>query len=185
LALIAAGVRPGDTVLTVPLTFIATAEAISQVGALPDFVDVDACTYTMDPDKLRVYLETECVRDGQRTRVVSKRTGGPVTAIIPVHLYGQMAAMASLLEVAERFDLIVVEDACQAHGAQYFSNKRGRWCKAGSMGQAAAFSFYPGKNLGACGEAGAVTTDDEGVARRCQMLRDHGQSKKYFHDIAG
>ena len=185
LALIAAGVRPGDTVVTVPLTFIATTEAISQAGARPDFVDIDERTYTMDPEKLRSYLESECVRSPQTDRVVSKRTGGPVTAVIPVHLYGQMADMDPILDLATQYNLIVIEDACQAHGAEYLSKKKGRWCKAGSMGRAAAFSFYPGKNLGACGEAGAVTTDDEQLARRCQMLRDHGQSRKYFHDIEG
>jgi len=185
LALIAAGVKAGDTVVTVPLTFFATTEAISQAGAHIDFVDVDERTYTMDPEKLRAYLETECTRDSRSNRVVSKRTGGPVTAVIPVHLYGQMADMDPILDLATRFDLVVIEDACQAHGAEYFSAREGRWRKAGSMGRAAAFSFYPGKNLGACGEAGAVTTDDEGLARRCQMLRDHGQSAKYLHDIEG
>src|SRR2546428_4084807 len=185
LALVAAGVQSGDTVVTVPLTFIATTEAISQAGARPDFVDIDERTYTMDPEKLRAYLETECTPNPETGRVVSKRTGGPVTAIIPVHLYGQMADMDPILELAVRYDLIVIEDACQAHGAEYLSNKEHRWRKAGSMGRAAAFSFYPGKNLGACGEAGAVTTDDERLARRCQMLRDLGQSKKYFHDIEG
>ena len=185
LALVAAGVRPGDTVVTVPLTFIATTEAISQAGAWPDFVDIDERTYTMDPEKLRAYLETECTPDVHTGRVVSKRTGGPVTAVIPVHLYGQMADMDPILDLATQYNLIVVEDACQAHGAEYLSKKEDRWRKAGSMGRAAAFSFYPGKNLGACGEAGAVTTDDERLARRCQMLRDHGQSRKYFHDLEG
>src|SRR5438445_3674617 len=185
LALVAAGVQPGDTVATVPLTFIATTEAISQAGARPDFVDIDERTYTMDPEKLRAYLETECTPDSQTDHVVSKHTGSPVTAVIPVHLYGQMADMDPILDLASQYNLIVVEDACQAHGAEYLSKKEGRWHKAGSMGRAAAFSFYPGKNLGACGEAGAVTTDDERLARRCQMLRDHGQSRKYFHDIEG
>src|SRR2546427_7170445 len=185
LALVAAGVRPGDTVVTVPLTFFATTEAISQAGARFDFVDIDARTYTMDPEKLRAYLETECTPDPKTGRVVSKRTGGPVTAVIPVHLYGQMADMDPILELTARYDLIVIEDACQAHGAEYFSKREGRWRKAGSMGRAAAFSFYPGKNLGACGEAGAVTTDDQQLARACSMLRDHGQSKKYIHDIEG
>jgi len=185
LALVAAGVQPGDTVVTVPLTFFATTEAISQAGARFDFVDVDARTYTMDPAKLRHYLETQCTPDTKTGRVVSKRTGSPVTAVIPVHLYGQMADMDPILEIAARYNLIVIEDACQAHGAEYFSNRVGGWRKAGSMGHAAAFSFYPGKNLGACGEAGAVTTDDERVARGCSMLRDHGQSKKYIHDIEG
>src|SRR5437870_9371638 len=185
LAVVAAGVRPGDTVVTVPLTFIATTEAISQAGAWPDFVDIDERTYTMDPEKLRAYLETECTPNPETGRVVSKRTGGPVTAIIPVHLYGQMADMDPILELAVRYDLIVIEDACQAHGAEYLSNKEHRWRKAGSMGQAAAFSFYPGKNLGACGEAGAVTTNDEAIAQKIRMLRDHGQVQKYYHQVEG
>jgi dTDP-4-amino-4,6-dideoxygalactose transaminase len=184
-ALIAAGVQPGDTVVTVPNTFIATTEAISQAGARSDFVDVDERTYTMDPERLRAYMETECTRDLKTGRAVSKRTGGPVTALIPVHLYGQMADMDPILELAVRYNLVVIEDACQAHGAEYFSKKENRWRKAGSIGQAATFSFYPGKNLGACGEAGAVTTNDETLARQVRMLRDHGQSKKYYHDVEG
>ena len=184
-ALIAAGVQPGDTVVTVPNTFIATTEAISQAGARSDFVDVDERTYTMDPERLRSYLEVECPRDPQTGRAVSKRTGSPVTALIPVHLYGQMADMDPILELAARYNLVVIEDACQAHGAEYFSKKESRWRKAGSLGRAATFSFYPGKNLGACGEAGAVTTNDEALARQVRMLRDHGQSKKYYHDVEG
>jgi dTDP-4-amino-4,6-dideoxygalactose transaminase len=184
LALAAAGVRPGDTVLTVPLTFIATTEAISQVGARPDFVDIDEATYTLDPGKLEAYLRSKCA-PRRAGGVVSKRTGSPVTAIIPVHLYGQVADMDPIRALAAKYNLVVIEDACQAQGAEYFSAIDGRWRKAGSMGRAAAFSFYPGKNLGACGEAGAVTTDDADVSRRCQMLRDHGQSKKYFHDMEG
>src|SRR5438132_6253734 len=184
-ALIAAGVQPGDTVVTVPNTFIATTEAISQAGARPACVDIDERTYTMHPEKLRRYLESECTHDHKVGRVVSKRTGAPVTAVIPVHLYGQMADMDPILVLATQYNFVVIEDACQAHGAEYFSRKEARWRKAGSMGRAAAFSFYPGKNLGACGEAGAITTDDERLARRCQMLRDHGQSRKYFHDIEG
>jgi dTDP-4-amino-4,6-dideoxygalactose transaminase len=184
-ALLAVGVRPGDIVVTVPLTFIATTEAISQVGARPAFVDIDARTYTMDPDKLRAYLETECVLDSARGRYVHRVLGRPVTAVIPVHLYGQTADMDPILELAADYKLIVIEDACQAHGAEYFSKKENRWRKAGSMGQAAAFSFYPGKNLGACGEGGAVTTDNLEVARKIRVLRDHGQSKKYYHDVEG
>jgi len=183
-ALTAAGVKPGDTVVTVPNTFIATTEAISQAGANPDFVDVDEGTYTLDPAKLRTYLETACRRDSNG-RVLSNRTGSPVTAVVPVHLYGQMADMDPILELATEYGLVVIEDACQAHGAEYFSSKESRWRKAGSMGHAAAFSFYPGKNLGACGEAGAVTTNDNRVAQHCRMRRDHGQSKKYYHDIEG
>jgi len=139
----------------------------------------------MDPEKLRAYLVTQCTRDLRTGRVVSKRTGTPVSAVIPVHLYGQMADMDPIIELAARHDLIVIEDACQSQGAEYFSKKENRWRASGSMGHAAAISFYPGKNLGACGEAGAVTTNDERLARHCQMLRDHGQSKKYFHDFEG
>ena len=108
-----------------------------------------------------------------------------VAAIVPVHLYGQTAHMDPILELADRYRLTVVEDACQAHGAQYFSKREGRWRKAGAMGRAAAFSFYPGKNLGACGEAGAVTTNDEQLAKKIRMLRDHGQAQKYYHEIEG
>jgi dTDP-4-amino-4,6-dideoxygalactose transaminase len=185
LALIACGVNIGDTVVTVPMTFFATTEAISQAGATLDFVDVDERTYTMDPHKLRDYLKTRCTRDARTNRLVSKRTGHPVTAVVPVHLYGQMADMDPICELASEFNLTVIEDACQAHGAEYFSSKENRWRRAGSIGRAAAFSFYPGKNLGACGEAGAVTTNDDNVARFCRMLRDHGQSAKYLHDIEG
>jgi len=185
LALMAASVQSGDTVLTVPLTFFATTETSSQAGARFDFVDIDARTYTLNPERLRAYLETACTADLKTGRRVSKRTGSPVTTVIPVHLYGQMADMDPILEVAAQYDLTVVEDACQAHGAEYLSSRDGRWRKAGSMGRAAAFSFYPGKNLGACGEAGAVTTDDQQVARGCSVLRDHGQSRKYIHDIEG
>jgi dTDP-4-amino-4,6-dideoxygalactose transaminase len=183
-ALMACGVRSGDVVVTVPHTFIATTEAISQAGALPEFVDVDQRTYNMDPAALRKYLETQCEVDVSG-RLMSRRSGRPVTAVVPVHLYGQCVDMDAILELAERYRLIVVEDACQAHGAEYFSRKHNRWFTAGSMGQAAAFSFYPGKNLGALGEAGAVTTNDAALCGHIKMLRDHGQAQKYYHDIEG
>jgi dTDP-4-amino-4,6-dideoxygalactose transaminase len=184
-ALIASGIQSGDIVLTVPLTFIATAEAISQAGGRPDFVDIDAQTYTMDPEKLRQYLETACIFDEKSGRTIHRIHRLPVTAVIPVHLYGQTADMDPILELAARYNLIVIEDACQAHGAEYFSSVENRWRKAGSMGRAAAFSFYPGKNLGACGEAGAVTTNDEALADKIRMLRDHGQRQKYHHELEG
>jgi dTDP-4-amino-4,6-dideoxygalactose transaminase len=183
-ALMASGVKPGDVVVTVPHTFIATTEAISQAGALPEFVDIDEQTYNMDPAKLKEYLKKQCTVD-DAGKLVSRRSGRPVTAIVPVHLYGQMADMDPILELAERYHLVVIEDACQAHGAEYFSRKHNRWMKAGSMGRAAAFSFYPGKNLGACGEAGAATTNDAGIAKTMKMLRDHGQATKYYHDVEG
>lgn len=183
-ALMACGVKPGDVVITVPHTFIATTEAISQAGALPEFVDIDEQTYNLDPAKLAEYLEQQCTVD-ESGKLISKRSGRPVTAVVPVHLYGQMADMDAILELAERYRLVVIEDACQAHGAEYFSRKHNRWMKAGSMGRAAAFSFYPGKNLGACGEAGAATTNDAAVAKHMKMLRDHGQATKYYHDVEG
>jgi dTDP-4-amino-4,6-dideoxygalactose transaminase len=184
-ALLAAGVKPGDVVVTVPNTFIATAEAITQAGATPDFVDVDKRTYNMDPEQLGKYLRVQCSVDETVGRVYNRKLGRPVTAVVPVHLYGQPADMDPILDLAQRFGVGVVEDACQAHGAEYFSKKENAWKKAGSMGKAAAFSFYPGKNLGACGEGGAVTTNDDEIARQVRMLRDHGQSRKYFHDVEG
>ncbi len=183
-ALIAAGVKSGDAVVTVPNTFIATAEAISQAGARPYFVDVDERTYNMDPVRLREFLEKECSRNAHG-EIITRDGGLRIKAVIPVHLYGQMADMDAIAEIAEEFEILVIEDACQAHGAEYFSKKRKAWLKAGSVGCAAAFSFYPGKNLGACGEAGAVTTNDEHLATRVRMIRDHGQAKKYYHDIEG
>lgn len=184
-SLMAAGIGTGDIVITVPNTFIATTEAISQAGAQPRFVDIDERTYNMDPARLQEYLETEC-QINRKTGVLEHReTRERIAAILPVHLYGQMADMDAILEQAERYGLRVIEDACQAHGAMYFSKKDDRWHKAGSMGLAAAFSFYPGKNLGACGEAGAVTTKDEALAARIRMIRDHGQAKKYYHDVEG
>jgi dTDP-4-amino-4,6-dideoxygalactose transaminase len=183
-ALMACGVRSGDVVVTVPHTFIATTEAISQAGALPEFVDIDEHTYNLDPAKLESYLEAQCSVD-PLGRLISRRSGRTVTAVVPVHLYGQMADMDRILEIADRYGLAVIEDACQAHGAEYYSRKQQRWLKAGSIGAAAAFSFYPGKNLGACGEAGAITTTQTKVAQRVRMLRDHGQAKKYYHEIEG
>jgi dTDP-4-amino-4,6-dideoxygalactose transaminase len=183
-AIMGCGVKPGDVVLTVPNTFIATTEAISQTGAIPEFVDIDEHTYNMSVEMLQQFLEEQCTRD-RTGKLISQRSGRPVTAVVPVHLYGQMADMDPILSLAGKYGLTVIEDACQAHGAEYFSKKLNRWMKAGSMGRAAAFSFYPGKNLGACGEAGAATTNDAGLAGKVKMLRDHGQVKKYYHDVEG
>ncbi len=168
-ALLALGIGPGDEVITVPNTFIATAEAISFTGAKPVFVDIDDTTYTMDPMKLDEYLAFRNSKSDIRN----------IKAIIPVHLFGQMADMDPIMEIAKKYDLFVIEDACQAHGAEY----KGK--RAGSIGDAGCFSFYPGKNLGAYGEAGAVVTNNEEVERKIRMLRDHGQSKKYYHDMVG
>lgn len=161
LSLLALGVGPGDEVITVPTTFMATVEAIIRSGARPVFVDIDERTYTMNPALLEPAITS-------RTR-----------AILPVHLFGQMADMDPILEVAEHHRIPVVEDACQAHGAEY---KRRR---AGSLGTAGCFSFYPGKNLGGFGESGAVVTADEGLRRKLLALRDHGQVQKHHHAMIG
>lgn len=184
-AFLGAGIEPGSLVVTVPHTFIATTEAISQAGFQIAFVDIHEDTYTMDPEKLREYLENQCEFNQARGKLIEKASKREVSAIVPVHLYGQAADMDPILDLAKKYNLIVIEDACQAHGAEYFSNKDGAWKKAGTMGLAAAFSFYPGKNLGACGEAGAITTNDEALAKRMKMIRDHGQARKYYHDIEG
>ncbi|HWN93694.1 MAG TPA: DegT/DnrJ/EryC1/StrS family aminotransferase [Methylomirabilota bacterium] len=160
-ALLALGVGPGDEVITVPSTFIATAEAITFCGATPVFVDIDEETYTMDP--------------AQIARAITPRT----KAIVPVHLFGQVADMDPILEIARQHGLPVVEDACQAHGAEY----KGR--PAGSLGDVGCFSFYPGKNLGALGEAGAAVTNNSELKHKMDVLRDHGQAKKYHHTVVG
>jgi len=183
-ALLAVGAGKGDTVITVSHTFIATVEAISQTGAIPEFVEIDEKTYNMGPDALEDYLSA-CKTDPETGKPLGIKSGLPVKAIVPVHLYGQVCDMDRILEIADRFNLLVVEDSAQAHGAEYFSKKENRWKRAGSFGKAAAFSFYPGKNLGALGEGGAVTTDNEEVAKKIQMIRDHGQSQKYYHEIEG
>src|SRR5436309_11830296 len=161
IALLALGIGEGDEVITVPDTFIATAEAITYCKARPVFVDVDQNTFTMNPAELEKALT-------DRTK-----------AIIPVHLFGQPADMDPILEFARTHGLFVIEDAAQAHGAEYKRRK------AGTMGEAGCFSFYPGKNLGAFGEAGAIVTNDPELRKQIQMLRDHGQSRKYYHTLMG
>ena len=161
LALLGLGIGPGDEVITVPNTFVATLEAISFCGAKPVLVDVDEDTFTLNPALLEAAITPK------------------TKAIIPVHLFGQMADMDPIMEVARQHNLFVIEDASQAHGAEY----KGK--KAGSIGDAGCFSFYPGKNLGAYGEAGAVVTNNGQLAEKIRMLRDHGQPKKYYHDIIG
>jgi len=161
MALSSLGIGQGDEVITTPNTFIATAEAISFCSAKPVFVDIDECTYNMNPDLLE--------------SVITPKT----KAIIPVHLYGQMADMDSIMQIARAHQLFVIEDACQAHGAEY----KGR--RAGSIGDVGCFSFYPGKNLGAYGEAGAIVTNNAELAEKMRMFRDHGQARKYYHSMIG
>jgi dTDP-4-amino-4,6-dideoxygalactose transaminase len=178
LALISTGVEPGDAVVTVPNTFIATVEAITRAGAHPLFVDIDLQTANMDVDALQTFLEEEC-HSQDDGRVIHSKTGRRLAAILPVHLYGLPANVKPILELGAKYHLPVVEDACQAHGARYRMN--GDWKRAGTLGAVAGFSFYPGKNLGAMGDAGAVVTNDSELADKMRWLRDHGQSQKYIH----
>jgi len=161
LSLLALGIGPGDEVITVPDTFIATAEAISLCGAKPVFVDVNADTYNMDPAQIEAAITPD------------------TKAIIPVHLFGQMADMDPIMEIAKKHGLFIIEDACQAHGSEY----KGK--RAGSIGDTGCFSFYPGKNLGAYGEAGAIVTNNPDLAESMRIFRDHGQAKKYYHGVIG
>ena len=161
LALLACGIKPGDEVITVSFTFVATAAAVTYVGARPVFVDVMPGSYIMDTAQIE--------------RAITPRT----KAIVPVHIYGQCADMEQILEIARKHDLVVIEDAAQAHGAEY----KGR--RAGSFGDLACFSFYPGKNLGAVGEGGAVVTNNSDHAEKIKVLRDQGQSRKYHHEVVG
>jgi len=161
LALLAADVGPGDEVITVPFTFVASVSAICYTGATPVFVDIDPVTFTMDPAKLAA--------------AITPRT----KAILPVHLYGQMADMDKIMEIAALHGLPVIEDACQAHGAEYYGKR------AGSIGVSGCFSFYPGKNLGACGEGGIVVTNDDAHMKKIRMLRDWGQEQRYHHVMKG
>lgn len=161
LALMACGVGAGDQVITTPMTFVATVAAIQLTGAQPVLVDISQDSYTLDPDKIK--------------QAITPKT----KAIIPVHLYGQTADMGPIMTIAQEHGLVVIEDACQAHGAKYKDRR------AGSLGHMACFSFYPGKNLGACGEGGAVTTSDANYAKKLRMLRDWGQERKYEHVLKG
>lgn len=161
LALLAAGVGPGDEVITIPFTFVATVSAICYAGATPVFIDIEPRSFTMDPAQLE--------------KAITPKT----KAILPVHLYGQMADMTAIMAIANRHGIPVIEDACQAHGAEY-DGKR-----AGSIGASGCFSFYPGKNLGAYGEGGLVVTSDDAQAKKMRMLRDWGQEKRYHHVLKG
>jgi dTDP-4-amino-4,6-dideoxygalactose transaminase len=172
LALLALEVGPGDEVITTPMTFIATVEAIVQTGARPVFVDVDQDSCNLSVRALASFL--------QRRRLARP---GAARVVLPVHLYGLPAALPPMLDLARSFGLEVLEDACQAHGARLLT--QAGWKRAGTIGAAGCFSFYPGKNLGAWGEGGAVSTDDDGIARRVANLRDHGRDSHYSHTTLG
>ena len=172
-------IGPGDEVITTPYTFFATPEAISLTGAVPVFVDIDSQTFNIDPTEIVKFLSRCCYFSVKSKFPVNRMTKAVVKAIIPVHLFGQCAEMAPIIEIADRYNLSVIEDACQSFGsAQLFNN---RWQKAGSFGKAGIFSFYPTKNLGALGDGGMIVTSDEKLAIKLKCLRIHGQYEEGYH----
>ena len=179
LAMKALGVGQGDAVITTPFTFFATAGAIVNLGARPIFVDIETAGFEMDPEALSSFLTTECEYKSSERATVHKATNLTIKAILPVHLYGQCANMDEISAIAGRFNLPVVEDACQAIGATY----KGK--KAGALGTLGCFSFFPSKNLGGAGDGGMVITSDKDLADRVRLLRGHGAHHRYYHDIVG
>jgi dTDP-4-amino-4,6-dideoxygalactose transaminase len=177
-ALMALGVGPGDEVITSSFTFFATGGTIARLGARPLFCDIDPITYNLSPESVAELIATQC--EQRNGCLINRRTGGMVKVLLPVHLFGQMADMEPLLELARRYNLRVVEDAAQAIGAEYAGGRR-----AGSMGDIGCFSFFPSKNLGAFGDAGMCTTQDPVLAERLQVLRVHGGQPKYYHTVIG
>ncbi len=178
LALVVSGVQAGDAVITVPNTFIATTEAITRLGAHPLFVDIDLGTASMDMQALGKFLAEECAREDDG-RLIHLETRRRIAAVLPVHLYGLPVDMAALMKLAKEYGLPIVEDCAQAQGAKYRIN--GEWKRAGTVGIASGFSFYPGKNLGAMGDGGALATNDAELAAKVRWLRDHGSIEKYIH----
>ena len=185
IALMVKGVGPGHGVITVPYTFFSTAGCISRVGARPFFVDIDPVTYNMDPEAVKTFIEVECKFDSKASILVHKTSGTRIRAIIPVHLYGQCANMDGIVELANEYHLVVIEDGAQAIGTEYLSNKNGEPMRAGSIGHFGCFSFFPSKNLGGFGDGGMVTTNAGELAEKLKILRAHGSKPKYYHHLVG
>ena len=185
IALMISGVGPGQGVITVPYTFFSTAGCIYRLGARPFFADIDPLTYNIDPDGIKAFIEVECNFDSGSGALVHKTKGSKIRAIIPVHLYGQCADMERIMEIARRYNLVVIEDGAQAIGTEYPSTKGGEPKRAGSMGHFGCFSFFPSKNLGGFGDGGMVTTSDEEMAEKLKIMRTHGSKPKYYHHLVG
>ncbi len=179
LALLACDVKAGEEVITTPHTFIATAEAISHVGAYPVFVDVNEQDYNIDTNKLTKFIDTDCKYDAAKGNLINCRTKRLIRAVMPVHLYGQPVDMEPVLDLARRYGLRVIEDVAQAHGARY----KGK--RVGAVGDVGCFSFFPGKNLGAFGDGGMLVTNNEEIAEKSRLLANHGRKDKYRHLIIG
>jgi dTDP-4-amino-4,6-dideoxygalactose transaminase len=178
LALMALEIGSGDEVITSPFTFFATAGTIARTGARPVFCDIDPVSFNLSPAAVQAFIEKHCEDRGGK--LTNRATGGEVKALMPVHLYGQMADMNALLEIARRYSLKVIEDAAQAIGAEDAQGRR-----AGSLGDVGCLSFFPTKNLGAFGDAGACVTNDAALAERMEILRVHGGKPKYYHAFIG
>jgi len=185
IALMAEGIGPGHGVITVPYTFFSTAGSVARLGARPFFVDIDSVSYNMDPEIVRVFIEEECNFDSSTGSLVHKGSGTSIRAVIPVHLYGQCAHMDRIVEIAEKYNLVVIEDGAQAIGADYPSATIGKSMRAGSMGHFGCFSFFPSKNLGGFGDGGMVTTNTAEAAEKLKVLRVHGSKPKYYHRLVG
>jgi dTDP-4-amino-4,6-dideoxygalactose transaminase len=185
IALMISRIGPGQGVITVPYTFFSTAGCIHRLGANPFFVDIDPLTYNIDPDGIKAFIEVECNFDSGSGALVHKTKGSKIRAIIPVHLYGQCADMERIMEMARRYNLVVLEDGAQAIGTEYPSTKGGEPMRAGSMGHLGCFSFFPSKNLGGFGDGGMVTTSDEEMAEKLKILRTHGAKPKNYHHLVG
>jgi len=185
IALMAKNIGTGHGVITVPFTFFSTAGSVTRVGARPLFVDIDAVTYTIDPESIKTFIEAECNFDSGAGTLVHKASGTRVRAIIPVHLYGQCAEMDFIMELAKEYHLVVIEDGAQAIGAEYPAKNHGSLMRAGSMGHFGCFSFFPSKNLGGFGDGGMVTTSDKEMAEKLKILRDHGAKQKHHHHFVG
>ena len=185
IALMISGIGPGQGVITVLYTFFSTAGCIYRLGARPFFADIDPLTYNIDPDGIEAFIESECNFNSGSGELVHKTNGTKIRAIIPVHLYGQCADMERIMEIARRYNLVVIEDGAQAIGTEYPSTKGGEPMRAGSMGHFGCFSFFPSKNLGGFGDGGMVTTSDEEMAEKLKIMRAHGSKPKYYHHLVG
>jgi len=185
IALMAAEIGYGHGVITTPFTFFATGGSIVRASSRPFFVDIDPVTYNVDPVAIKAFVEAECRFESGAGRLVHRETGVSIRAIMPVHLYGQCADMDGILEIANEYGLVVVEDGAQAIGAEYPSIHNEVPLRAGSMGHFGCFSFFPSKNLGGFGDGGMVTTNDAKTADRLKILRVHGSKPKYYHQLVG
>jgi dTDP-4-amino-4,6-dideoxygalactose transaminase len=185
IALMVSGIGPGQGVITVPYTFFSTAGCIYRLGARPFFADIDPLTYNIDPDGIEAFIEGECNFSSGSGELLHKTNGTQIRAIIPVHLYGQCADMERIMEIAKRYNLVVIEDGAQAIGTEYPSSRGGEPMRAGSMGHFGCFSFFPSKNLGGFGDGGMVTTSDEEMTEKLKIMRAHGSKPKYYHHLVG